>query len=216
MDKPTLIYVNDPLCGWCFGFHPVIEKLSIRFKEKLHFRVIPGGLAIGENAQTINDGYRSIRNSLNKIEQTTGVTFGKNFKLLAEEGSYLIDSMPGCIAQTIVNSLSPELSLNFAGKTQHALYVDGRDLNKKSTFIEILTNTSVDLDEFSDLYDSQKIRKQTFEQFEWCKKVGASVFPTLLLEIGNESGLMAKGYRPYDTLESHLHHLILNFKKMSL
>ena len=26
--KGTLLYVFDPLCGWCFGFTPVMENLE--------------------------------------------------------------------------------------------------------------------------------------------------------------------------------------------
>lgn len=215
LTKPTLIYVNDPLCGWCFGFHSVMEKLAVRFKDQLRFKVIAGGLAIEENAQTINEGYSFIRDAFGRVEQTTGVTFGENFKLLAEEGSYLIDSMPGSVAQTVVNEVAPDFSLTFAGKMQHALYVDGKDLNKLATFQELLADTPVPVEEFSTLYNSDKIREKTIEQFEWCKKVGASAFPALLLEIGNEIGLMTKGYRPYDTLESHLHHILNNFEKLS-
>ena len=213
--KPTLIYVYDPLCGWCFGFHPVMEKLAIRFKDKLSINVVPGGLAIGDNAQTIGEGYSYIAGALKQVEKATGVEFGENFKLLAEEGSYLYDSMPSCKAQNIVNKLAPELALNFAGKLQHALFVDGKNLNQKETFIELLKDSDISPDAFSELYENNEITTKTTELFDWCRRVDAAAFPTLLLEINGEIGVMSKGYRPYDTIESHLHHLVNNIEKMS-
>lgn len=215
MKKPTLIYAYDPLCGWCFGFHPVMEKLAERFKDKLDIRVIPGGLAIGENAQSIREGYSYIIGALKQVEDTTGVEFGQNFKLLAEEGSYIYDSMPSCKAQTVINNTAPELSLNFAGKLQHAIFVDGKNLNQPDTFVDLLKNSGVDTDKFIEQFESEDTHKQTMQQFEWCRTMGASGFPTLLLEINDEVGLMSKGYRPYDTLESHLHHLLNNLEKLS-
>ncbi len=214
MTKPTLIYTYDPLCGWCYGFHPVMEKLAGRFRDNLQVRVIPGGLAIDENAQTIAEGYGYIRDALNQVEQTTGITFGENFKLLAEEGSYLYDSDPSCIAQTAVNKLYPDHALQFAGKMQNALFSEGKNLNDPAVFEEILQEMKLDETPFMPLYEDEGIRRQTREQFEWCKTVGASAFPTLLLEIGSETGLMSRGYRPFDTLESHLHHLIRNYEKL--
>lgn len=215
MTKPTLIYVYDPLCRWCFGFHPTMEKLQKRFKGHLNIRVIPGGLAIDENAQTIQEGYQTIKDSLEKIEKMTGVSFGKNFRLLAEEGSYLYDSEPACIAQTTINSLAPEHSLDFAGKLQTALFRDGKNLNHPETFTELISDYDLSGEKFSELYESDVIRKKTRQQFKWVQEQNASAFPTLLLEIGSDTGLMSKGYRPYDTLESHLHHLLRNIERIS-
>lgn len=216
MNKPTLVYVYDPLCGWCYGFHPIMEKLQSRFQNQLTIRVIPGGLAIDENAQPIEEGYAYIRDSLKQVEQTTGISFGENFRLLAEEGSYYYDSEPGCIAQTAINTVSPEHSLDFAGKLQKALFNDGKNLNEPETFIDLIADYDVSPESFLELYNSSELRTKTRQQFQWVQEQNASAFPSLLLEIGNDTGLMSKGYRPYDTLESHLHHLLNNIKKLSL
>jgi len=215
MDKPTLIYVYDPLCRWCFGFHAVMEKLQKRFQERLNIRVIPGGLAIDENAQTIQEGYPEIKGSLRQVEKMTGTCFGENFRLLAEEGSYYYDSEPACIAQTTVNTLMPERSLDFAGKLQSALFQDGKNLNHTETFIDLISDYDLSAEKFSELYNSSSIQEKTRQQFQWVQEQNASAFPTLLLEIGSDTGLMSKGYRPYDTLESHLHHLLRNLERMT-
>jgi putative protein-disulfide isomerase len=215
MTKPTLIYVYDPLCGWCYGFHPIMQKLEFRFEDQLNISVVPGGLAIGEDAQTIEDGYAYIKDSLSQVEKATGVSFGKNFRLLAEEGSYYYNSEPGCIAQTVVNSLAPSHSLDFAGKMQYALFNDGKSLNEPETFTDIISELGLSTDEFLDRYHSEEMQQKTRSGFQWVQDQNASAFPTLLLEIGNDTGLMSKGYRPYDTLESHLHHLLRNIERIS-
>lgn len=212
----TLIYAYDPLCGWCYGFHPVLEKLVSRFKDDLAVEVIPGGLAIGENAQTISEGYSYIRQGLLQVEQVTGVPFGENFKMLAEEGSYFYSSEASCLAQTVVNEISPEHALTFAGIVQKALFTDGKNLNEWSTFAELMKSLSIDTKAASELFNSDVIKQKTYESFDWCRQAGASAFPSLILKIGNETGIMSRGYRPFDTLESHLHHLINNIKKLSI
>lgn len=215
MEKPTLIYAYDPLCGWCFGFHPVMEKIAARFEGDLNIEVIAGGLAIGPNAQTIAEGFDYIPRAGKQVEKVTGVVFGKPFYLIAEEGSYFYNSEPGCKAQTVVNDLAPEHALAFAGLMQNALFKHGKNLNEWPTFSGLMDELSIDTTQAKALYESESIHQKTIQNFEWCKEAGASAFPTLLLKIGAEFGVMSRGYRPFDTIESHLHHLINNIKKLS-
>jgi len=192
-----------------------MEKLQKRFQDQLHIRVIPGGLAIDENAQPIGEGYAYIKDALSQIEKTTGVSFGDNFRLLAEEASYMYNSKPGSVAQTTINFLAPDFALDFAGKLQHALFNDGKNLSHPDTFTELITEYDLTPENFLKHYHSDEIRAKTRRQFQWVQKQNASAFPSLLLEIGTDTGLMSKGFRPYDTLESHLHHLLRNIEKMS-
>jgi putative protein-disulfide isomerase len=213
--RPTLFYAYDPLCGWCYGFHPSMEKLANRFGDDLDIEVIAGGLAIGENAQTIAEGFDYIPGASKQVETVTGVSFGEPFYLIAEEGSYVYDSEASCIAQTVINQLAPEHALIFAGMMQNSIFKFGKSLNEWETFSELFSELSVDIYEAKKLFDSESIKQKTYQGFEWCRKAGASAFPTLLLKIGNDFGVMSRGYRPFDTLESHLHHLLNNIKKIS-
>lgn len=213
--KPTLIYVYDPLCGWCYGFHPVMEKIQKRFADQLSIEVKPGGLAVGDRAEPIGEGYAYIKDALEQVENATKIEFGRNFKLLAEEGSYMYDSVPPCLAQVVVNKLSPEHSLTFAGKLQSALFRDGKNLNHPETYEELLKDTDISFKEFKTRFESEETRERLEEEFEWCKNHGATGFPTLLIKIEDEISIMARGYRPYDTIESHMHHLINNLERMN-
>jgi putative protein-disulfide isomerase len=212
--KPTLIYVYDPLCGWCYGFHPVMEKISKRFGDRVSIDVKVGGLAVGERAQPIEDGYSYIREGLKQVEESTGVEFGRNFKLLAEEGSYMYDSMPPCRAQKTMNTLSPDEALTFAGTLQDAIFRDGKNLNEWSTYEELIRDFDVEPDRFKSMFESDDIKNELIDEFQWCRKHGADGFPALLIQIEDEISLMARGYRPYDTVESHLHHLVKNLEKI--
>lgn len=212
---PKLIYAYDPLCCWCYGFSPVFDKLRECFKDRLSIEVICGGLAIGDNAQTINEGYSFIKKSMNQIEQVTGVEFGKNFRMLVKEGSYFFNSEPACIAQTAVKELAPELAADFASAMQVALFRDGQNLNEEKTFTELAEQFSLDIPNFTAFCRSSDIKEKTHSEFEWCKKAGVAGFPALLLTLGDEIGSLSKGYRPYESLESHLRHLLNNIERIS-
>ena len=213
--KPTLIYAYDPLCGWCYGFHPVLEKLMQRFEGKLAAEVKTGGLVTGERAVSIKEGHNYIIDGMQQVEKVTGVQFGQNFKLLAEEGSYVYDSLPPCRAQVTVNKLASDKAVPFAGAMQRALFEEGKSLNEKDTYLQITEELDIDTSSFLELYNDDWSKKEAENEFAWCQKAGATGFPTLLLKVGNEFGVMARGYRPYDTIESHLHHLLNNLEKFT-
>jgi len=212
--KPTLIYVYDPLCGWCYGFHPVMEKLRKRFGDRITIDVKVGGLAVGERAQPVSEGYDYIKDGLKQVEKATGIEFGRNFKLLIEEGSYFYDSVPPCKAQKIVNEIAPEHSLNFAGTLQSALFRDGKDLNDPATYEELIEPYDIDPDTFKTRFESDETKEALMAEFDWCRSHGATGFPTLLIKIEDEISIMSRGYRPFDTIESHLHHLINNLERI--
>ena len=39
MEKKTLIYCYDAYCGWCYGFSPVIQKISEEMSNKIDLEV---------------------------------------------------------------------------------------------------------------------------------------------------------------------------------
>lgn len=213
--QPKLIYVYDPLCGWCYGFHPVMEKIKKRFGNRMSLEVKVGGLAVGERAQTIDEGFGYIKDGLEQVEKSTGVQFGRNFKLLVEEGSYMYDSVPPCRAQKTMNELAPDQALNFAGTLQNAIFRDGKNLNKWSTYENLISDYDVDPEKFKSRFESDELKNDLIDEFTWCRNHGATGFPTLLIQIDDEISIMTRGYRPYDTVESHLHHLIRNLEKIS-
>lgn len=212
--KPTLIYAYDPLCGWCYGFHPVLEKIIGRFPGKFATVVKTGGLVTGDRVKSISEGHSYIKDGMSRVEQVTGVEFGRNFKLLVEEGSYLYNSLPSCRAQVTVNEIASNKAVAFAGAIQRALFVNGKSLNETDTFLEIAELLGIDTEQFLEKFESEWSEKAAKKEFEWCQKAGATGFPTLMLKMGNEFGVMARGYRPYDTVESHLHHLLNNLEKL--
>jgi putative protein-disulfide isomerase len=192
-----------------------MEKLQKRFVDRMNLDVKVGGLAVGDRAQTINEGFSYIKDGLKQVEESTGVEFGRNFKLLVDEGSYMYDSMPPCRAQKTMNELAPDRALSFAGTLQTAIFRDGKNLNEWSTYEELISGYDVDVDTFKDRFESDELRDDLIDEFTWCRNHGATGFPSLLIQIETETSIMTRGYRPYDTVESHLHHLIRNLEKMN-
>ena len=41
-DKPTLIYIGDPMCSWCYGFGHEIEDVITELGENVQLEMVMG------------------------------------------------------------------------------------------------------------------------------------------------------------------------------
>jgi len=45
MEKPTLLYVYDPMCSWCWGYRSTWLTLQDKLSEQVDIKYLVGGLA---------------------------------------------------------------------------------------------------------------------------------------------------------------------------
>src|SRR5215212_6718911 len=93
MEKPELMYVFDPLCGWCYGFSPVTLKLKERFGDTLTYSVYTGGLVLGDRVGTVKENFGFVFETYKRIEELSGTKFGEGFKtnILGKADTYVFN-----------------------------------------------------------------------------------------------------------------------------
>jgi len=120
--KMKVIYVYDALCGWCYGFSPVISKLHERHQEELEFEVLSGGMVTGERIGPIGEVAGYISQAYKDVERAAGVTFGEGFlKGILAEGSAIFTSIPPAVALTVFKQHQPKKAVPFAARLQKAI-----------------------------------------------------------------------------------------------
>lgn len=202
--KPEFIYVYDPLCGWCYGFSPVMQKLKDYYKDKMNFTIYSGGLVVGERVSSIKEGFGFIKAGTKTVTKTTGVEFGKPFMDLVEEGSYIYNSEPACVALTVFKTINPERAFEFAHDMQLALFKAGKSLNDTATFLNLVKNFDVNPDDFLQKFRQEEYKKATYEEFETANALGADGFPTVIIKKGNDYKVLSNGYKDYDELRREI------------
>ena len=97
-----LLYVYDALCGWCYGFSPVIRDCQARHTAPdsatpLTFEVLSGGMMTGNRVRPVTESMGYIEQAYKTVEDRTGVKFGDDYlNKLLRAGTYLSDSqLPG-------------------------------------------------------------------------------------------------------------------------
>jgi putative protein-disulfide isomerase len=208
MEKPQLMYVYDPLCGWCYGFSPVVQQLKNRYAGQVTWSIYSGGLAIGERAIPIKEKFSYIKGALQTVANTTGVEFGDGFRQLLEEGSYIYNSEPPCVALTVVKSLQGEDPIAFAHDLHHVFFYEGKSLNELETYLPLVEKQGVDISAFVNYFNTDEARRKTHEEFRFVHEIGISGYPALVLVNGEQGYLLASGYQKYEPLVNAIDKLL--------
>jgi len=207
---PELLYIQDPLCGWCYGTSPVVQQVQQAFAGRVDVSVLCGGMVKSDDAGPIADPWEYIGQSLEEVEKITGVQFGVAFRVLGETGEYRYDSGPPSRAITAFRQTSqdPAFAVAFAHAVQTALFRDGQDLNDPATYNPLLTPFGVDVVDFQRRFAAPETARAAQQEFAAVARIGVEGFPTLVLRLGEQGYVLARGYQPYEQLRQGLEQLL--------
>ena len=207
---PELLYIHDPLCGWCYGMSPVINQVKADFAGQIDVSVLCGGMVLGDDAGPIGGTWEYLRQSLDEVEQVTGMQFGAAFKELGAAGAYHYDSEPPSRAIVAFRQLTrdPARTVDFAHSVQTALFRDGRDLNDTATYVPLLAPFGVAADEFARRWAMPETARAAQQEFAAVARSGVQGFPTMVLRVAEQGYVLARGYQPYEQLSAGIKQLL--------
>lgn len=134
-----ITYLFDPLCGWCYGAGPALEKLSRL--DGVTLDLAPTGLFAGEASRPMDKQFASYAwQNDQRIARLTGQPFSDAYRehVLGAVGG-LFDSAPATLGLVAVGLTEPAREFDALKILQHARYQDGRDNSKLSVVAETLT-----------------------------------------------------------------------------
>lgn len=128
----------DPLCGWCYGATPALERIALM--DGIELSLAPSGLFAGEGARSMDAGFSEYawRND-QRIAQLTGLPFSEAYRthvLGAHGGSF--DSAPATLGIIAVGLSEPKREHIALKALQHARYVGGRDITDLAVIADTL------------------------------------------------------------------------------
>lgn len=202
-----LIYIYDALCGWCFGFSPVLDKFYKRYSGELEFKVISGGMITGNRIGPIGEVAGYIKDAYKQVENATGVTFGANFlEGILEKGTAEFTSVPASMALCIFKELFPEKQLQFAARLQKAIYFDGIAPLDQKAYGKLAGEFGLNEKEFTLKLNDPNYLTKAEEEFAFSQQIGVTGFPTVILQEGEKAGIIARGYVSYNDFEKNYLH----------
>lgn len=133
-----ITYLFDPLCGWCYGAGPALEKLSRL--DGVTLDLAPTGLIAGEASRPMDKQFASYAwQNDQRIARLTGQPFSDAYRehVLGAAGG-LFDSAPATLGLVAVGLSEPAREIEALNILQRARYQDGRNNSDLSVVAETL------------------------------------------------------------------------------
>ncbi len=204
-EKPEIIYVFDALCGWCYGFSPVIQKLHEEFEKTADFLVLSGGMIKEEDAGPVGEMAWYIKQAYKQVEDVSGVKFGKEFlENVLEKGDAVFDSVTPARAMAVFRLEKIELAVDFAARLQKAIYFHGMLPGNDETYKALAAEFQLDPDTFVARMKTREIDEIVRNEFQVVAGMGVKGYPSVIVRKGGEMKTLSRGYMDYDALRTEL------------
>lgn len=200
--KDTIVYVFDPMCGWCFGFSEVIKKAANEHDSTFYFDILSGGMVVGEREGPIGDFADYILGAYPRLEKLTGVKFGQAYLSQLKTKSIYSSSVIPSIAVEVCKSLDPKKAIPFGSALQAAYYVDGLDLREDSVYIALAKQFGFNPEQFLQLLKSEEMRTRAFNNFKQVSALGVNGYPAVLAIKNGKWYVLSNGYTDYESLSA--------------
>ncbi|MGK5080597.1 DsbA family protein [Janthinobacterium sp. HLX7-2] len=184
---PTLHYIFDPLCGWCYGAAPLVE--AARAVAGLAVAFHGGGMMTGSNRRQITPAWRGyVLPHDRRIEQLSGQPFGDAYLHgLLNDTTAMMDSEPPITAILAAEALAGK-GLDMLQRVQRAHYVEGLRIAELPVLVALAQQLGMDGAAFEAAY-AQQAGAATQQHIAASRALLAQVagqgFPTFVFDDGS-------------------------------
>ncbi|MCH9684234.1 MAG: DsbA family protein [Deltaproteobacteria bacterium] len=200
-DTGQLLYFADPMCSWCWGFAPVINRIAAALDDTLPVQVVLGGLAPGATEPLSAPTKIEFRHYWEEVGRKTGQPFDFGF---FERDAFVYDTEPACRAVATVRRLNPGVTLRYLTRLHEAFHAEGANVTDPWVLRALAAEVGVDGDEFATCVDQVETHEVTRADFALSRELGVRGFPTLLLIGAEQPCVVTQGYKTYDEVTASL------------
>lgn len=199
--SPTLIYVTNPMCAWCYGFTAVVRRLRALWHGRLNVQVLLGDLNAHASEPLQQQEKERLAVSWHRVQERTFLPFDYRF---FKQENFVYNTEPACRAILCARLLRPVLTLEVLRAMHSAFYVDGLDLRKTEVLARIVGLFGISENLFLTLFESEEIMQQLEEEFGYVDDIGARSFPSVFLVTEHGAEQLCQGFCELHELEQHL------------
>ncbi len=199
-----LLYVYDALCGWCYGFGPVVERIEKEHGTTVEVENHSGGMITGSRVEPVGRMADYILNAIPRVERTTGIEFGEPYKALLREGTYVASSEKPSAALCVFKSFQTKDAVAYGHSIQTSFYKYAKDLNKDELYADLAVPFGIDRAAFLERMKDPAYMTQAHEEFKFAEALGVTGYPCLLVKQGDGYAKLTAGYTDYDSIDKYL------------
>jgi len=183
-NSPTLHYIFDPMCGWCYAAAPLVDAARSVPGLKVEFH--GGGMMTGANRRPITAQWRDyVMPHDRRIAELTGQPFGEGyFEGLLRDIGAVMDSEPPTTAVLAAEALRSGGGLDMIHRLQRAHYVEGRRIADLDVLTSVAAELGFDAEAFASAFarlSGEATSRHIAESRQLLQRAGGQGFPTFVL-----------------------------------
>ncbi|AWT60055.1 MAG: hypothetical protein DF168_01254 [Candidatus Moanabacter tarae] len=186
---PTLYYVGDPMCSWCWGFSRVLDDVLGMLPSGVNLHYVMGGLAPDSDELMPTAVRKYVQDNWREVAKITNAKFNWDFwqKCHPRRSTY-----PACRA-AIAGGRQGALPQMFQA-LQRAYYLEARNPSDTETHFELASEIGLDMGRFAKDLGSEYVERLLQSDFTKKIHMGVNEFPTMVLGNGNNYTLIMRGW----------------------
>lgn len=193
-----IIYVGDPMCSWCWGISPELNRLELAAAANgINYRIVLGGLRPTDSQEWTEEFRGFLKHHWEEVTKRSGQPFGYD---LFERDHFQYNTEPSCRAVVAARNMDPELEGRFFELTQHHFYVKNNDPAETSFYEPICKELGLDFKRFTELFNSEAMKTETLADFQTNRQWGVTGYPTVIYRKGDKLFAIARGYADFDRM----------------
>ena len=193
-----LVYFASPMCSWCWGFSPVIQRIKAKFAKQAELRLVLVPFRV-DTVKIMDGGLRNyVLTQWHKVHDATGQAFDFAFSVGQD---FVYDTKPACCAIKAVHQQQAALELDFMDIIQAAFYTRNLDVTNEAVLIELARNARVNVGLFVEHLHAEQTTALLDEDFAYCQQLGVRSYPTLIGIHQAGRSILTRGFQPYARME---------------
>jgi len=196
--KPTLYYVHDPMCSWCWGFRNTWLKAQEALEQKVNIVYLVGGLAPDSDDPMPIEMQSAIQQHWRNIQKVIpGTEFNFDFWSTnqARRSTY-----PACRAVLAVKAIDESKEQPMITAIQKAYYLSAKNPSDIDTLIDIASEIGISKKTFSEKIQSKSIDHLLLEDIHFSRSIGVNSFPSLALKVKNSVHQIKLDYNEFQRI----------------
>ncbi|WP_425054955.1 DsbA family protein [Pseudomonas abyssi] len=190
--QQRLIHVMDPMCSWCWGMAPLLDRIRQRWPD-LPLHLMPASLRANHGAPLDQHSRQALAAHWQAVASLSGQPFGDPQAL---PPTLVYDTRPASRALVAARELDAERSWVFARALQQAFYVQTQDLTQTAVLVAVAEQAGYPADTFAERFDAASCAEQLDQDLLWVEGLGLAELPILFGERDGQLALLSTGYRP--------------------
>ncbi|EJL6393967.1 DsbA family protein [Vibrio navarrensis] len=178
--KIKLYYVHDPMCSWCWGYKPTLDKLKQQLPGVIQFEYVVGGLAPDSTLPMPPEMQQKIEGIWHQIERRLGTRFNYDFWTKCTPVRSTYQACRALIAAGFQDSYEAMLDA-----IQQAYYLRAMPPHEEATHRQLAQELGLNVSQFEHDVNGTFLEGVFQDQLSFASSLGVNSYPSLVLQIND-------------------------------